>query len=784
MSLQAWYPLNGNINNYGVGRLQPIVSTTPSYVKGKLCDNAMSVGGFYWSAEQAASILNNKAISFAFWIYPINTTSGQIFGTSGMTPPNNRKFAIFAYPSGNDLHLSWQNEDSGTFVGGAWNGVFPSNKWTHCCITYNNPNGVIYINGNQYTTFSGASSSSSFAYSTQVIHSSANRYLQDFRVYDHCLSPREVKEIAQGLVFHYPLNNGNNTNMLSNSYKLNGKANATDATFGFPYCSGDNVSGTSYKDIISWGGFTVSPNEVYTVSFYARSSTSKQLITYFYNNTSGVVQVTNIKSSAGDNKAGTDGNCTLNLTPQWKKFWVTWTFNSSGTAAAKTLLFRLPAGSKADVALVKLERGNIATPYGLAPNEIGDTLIEKDHSGFNNHAKRSAILDYVSTRDSRYSNATKFGGKYIRNESTFSTQGWTDFTMSAWVNPTTYHSERSCVIIGGMYLTISSGGKVSTYCYGKSPEGYHYGATTIPLNTWTHIAAVWNGAQGYHKIYVNGVEDFSIACTGSVATNFATQKEIGAETSGASRIFSGAIADARIYATALSATDIKTLYESAMALVGNGQFRAYEFNEEPDVSNLKMSKTGSVKAADISEIGYLGGMKVKTLPDGSAWARIHWLDVTNTKSWFTQDEVDYCDLPNRFSRMGVVDHFKQNNNTYEFMLTYPRLSTNYNRWSQTSSPNSDTVTGLNKIVTASGWSHYGGIRKNGSACVYNCDTGSTWYAPIGQKQTWTDTQYIPAADGSSQTETELWVRIDNLPNLDKISMLNNEHLQAFNIYEF
>ena len=45
-----------------------------------------------------------------------------------MSANNNRKFAIFAYPNGNDLHLSWMNDTaSTTFVGGVWSGVFPVN---------------------------------------------------------------------------------------------------------------------------------------------------------------------------------------------------------------------------------------------------------------------------------------------------------------------------------------------------------------------------------------------------------------------------------------------------------------------------------------------------------------------------------------------------------------------------------------------------------------------------------------------------------------------------------
>jgi len=52
------------------------------------------------SAANAASILNNQEFSFACWIYvnadAVDTTKrAMLFGTSGMTAPNNRKFSIF-----------------------------------------------------------------------------------------------------------------------------------------------------------------------------------------------------------------------------------------------------------------------------------------------------------------------------------------------------------------------------------------------------------------------------------------------------------------------------------------------------------------------------------------------------------------------------------------------------------------------------------------------------------------------------------------------------------------
>jgi hypothetical protein len=50
-------------------------------------------------------------------------------------------------------------------------------------------------------------------------------------------------------------------------------------------------------------------------------------------------------------------------------------------------------------------------------------------------------------------------------------------------------------------------------------------------------------------------------------------------------------------------------------------------------------------------------MKTKTLGDGSAWARIHWLDVSKIPTFFTTAEVNECIAPNRYSQMQHVDKF-------------------------------------------------------------------------------------------------------------------------------
>ncbi len=178
---------------------------------------------------------------------------------------------------------------------------------------------------------------------------------------------------------------------------------------------------------------------------------------------------------------------------------------------------------------------------------------------------------------------------------------------------------------------------------------------------------------------------------------------------------------------------------------------------------MSINKNGIITSYNFSNLAPVHEMQTKILDDGSVWARIYWLDFTNSTDGFGNAEavVKCLNEKNRYSRMGIVDEFVSTDGIYEFMLTYPSLSnTLYNRWTQTSSPNAATVTGFTAITTA--WNaHNYGIRKNGSSTVYNCSTGTTWYAAIGQYSIYQSVG-IPAADGSNQKSTELWVRIDNL----------------------
>ena len=186
------------------------------------------------------------------------------------------------------------------------------------------------------------------------------------------------------------------------------------------------------------------------------------------------------------------------------------------------------------------------------------TLYDVSGFGYNLSKFGNANVSYTSNTP-RYRIATSVGTASNSGYSlSVATQGGTSVaTLSAWVYETARSGgDRDLVINNGRYITIKSTGVLSTYAYGKSPAGYHDGTTVIPLNTWTHLAVVWD--DNYVYGYINGVQDFKIACTGNF-TSMANTYLLGEPNN--TRTFHGYVSDVRFYSTAFSADDILALYQ-------------------------------------------------------------------------------------------------------------------------------------------------------------------------------------------------------------------------------
>ena len=130
-----------------------------------------------------------------------------------------RKWSLYLYPDNTTLH-SWgcQKDDDTNIQNGngsfALKGVLKESTWNHVCVAHDLDYEYVYINGILKSKIKWDSNGTfTFDIDTSIIedyHSSGGSSiykLNDFRIYDNCLTQLEVSEIAKGLMLHYSFEN-------------------------------------------------------------------------------------------------------------------------------------------------------------------------------------------------------------------------------------------------------------------------------------------------------------------------------------------------------------------------------------------------------------------------------------------------------------------------------------------------------------------------------------------------------------------------------------------------
>jgi len=170
-----------------------------------------------------------------------------------------------------------------------------------------------------------------------------------------------------------------------------------------------------------------------------------------------------------------------------------------------------------------------------------------------------------------WNSSGKIGGAYSfgasSNREYIQTISITDIdynlTLSAWVHPKKYPSERSTIILGSgaYYLSLANDGSLQAYWYGRNPAGYHSsGAGTVQLNSWSHVLVVWNNSMV--NLYVNGILKKTVAVS-SQPGNTASSVIVGAENTG--RQFNGSIDEVQVFNRSLTPEQIFVIYQAGLA---------------------------------------------------------------------------------------------------------------------------------------------------------------------------------------------------------------------------
>ena len=137
----------------------------------------------------------------------------------------------------------------------------------------------------------------------------------------------------------------------------------------------------------------------------------------------------------------------------------------------------------------------------------------------------------------------------------------TGMTLEAWVYPTVQPSgwrtvitkETSGGVVYYLHAGSSSSNRPATGVLVAGGERILYGGSRLPANTWTHLAATYDGSV--QRLYINGVQVASRNQTGPIAVSNGAVRIGGNAVWG--EFFQGRIDEVRIYNRALSAAEIQ-----------------------------------------------------------------------------------------------------------------------------------------------------------------------------------------------------------------------------------
>ncbi len=250
-------------------------------------------------------------------------------------------------------------------------------------------------------------------------------------------------------------------------------------------------------------------------------------------------------------------------------------YNRALTESEITTLYEKGAGRNI-ASSQTLQRGsNLAS--GLMGHWTFDgpdfTTIVADVSGNNNNGYVNLVATSTAKTNGKLGQALNLDGSTsfvkVADNSTLDMTG-SSVTQAAWVywNGTTaqpaqkiFSKQGSSNPWTGQYLLqLGNGGGEGMVVTQIGTNTTIVGVTRIATSTWAHVASVHDAAADTTVIYVNGAVDQTSTGQTTTITNQDGPLDIGRGDPFANAQFNGAIDDARLYNRALSADEIKQLY--------------------------------------------------------------------------------------------------------------------------------------------------------------------------------------------------------------------------------
>ena len=611
MSLRVWLPLTKDLSNNGLSEYDiGMFRGTETY-------NANGKLGKCFYANGVNTIKVYKIIpdfykytgySLCAWFY-IEARNTVHSGSGIISAGNwNNQVLNLAVSDWSTDHYT-KLRVSGTSWGYTYNYNFNLNTWYHVVVSSDGVKTYAYVNGTLIgDTVTGFLPSS--IEGNDICIGGATYYngmqffgrINDVRIYDHALSPKEVSEIAKGLVTHYTLGDKPCDNLLkysrvtSKNQALLGSTVSGAWTSKLTIVNKDGYDSYYYPTDQSstwfasgfWYNASLEANTTYTYSAWVYFTASAS-----FNFTSlGHFQVYNASSTASD-KSHEDIASARIYEPStiqantWTKIRLTFTTNSLANSSFQIYPRYAINANVGDLYFrdCKLEKGDKPTYW--IPNYADieyplmgyDSTIIYDSSGYNYHGTKSG--DITNNSDTpRYSASTQF----VDNTSTvtitpcFSVgQTMAELSASTWFKTNTLNSTAPNLWSLGenAFARIRLANATSLWYYirvGSTQVSATFAAgKTLTDDTWHHVVLTFK--NGVVTVYLDSIQigttDHSATATYLTCNSAGTTWHLGGYTATAEKL-RGSLSDFRLYTTCLSADAVKQLYNTPVSIANNG----------------------------------------------------------------------------------------------------------------------------------------------------------------------------------------------------------------------
>lgn len=592
MSLLVWLPLDGDLRNLGASDIQPLLMGTGiTYSAGKI-GNAATFPNNSNSCIYMPG-LKQQIFSWCCWFKcdgEGSSSSQRILSEGRDTGSIGTN--IYLSKAGTTLSYSTHKK--------IWSTTIALNTWYHICLTCDESNIRFYINGElknttAYTEDSDYAQSNdhfvigkmAYSYTNSSNYFPFNGQINDVRIYDHCLSLAEVKEISQGLIVHYSLE-GSNQNYLQNS-------NFTNGVTSWYTVNSSTITTTQIDDINVGTGTKGTSNSIIgqtsTLDYTANSLIDISISVDVYVKESGTFSVGNWITSTAvagwQTMSGSRKNhLSMELSPGWNKISTTLR-NATQQYSGKVITAFGYTGTTFYITNVKLEVS--AKPTNWVPHvndalffNLGyDSSVVEDMSGYGHNGSMIGRIEAMADSP-RYKTSLNFPANDSGIE--ISSMSMNIFnngnTIAFWIKPSGEDGQRSvyCSSYSGTSYSIekTTSNKLRIWWAG-SPDVYA-SKLTINDNEWQHIAIVKTEDKQSLLLYKNGEYIETLSNTFSDKEWSGTYR-LGRDARTDDTAYIGQMSDFRIYCTPLLDNDIKLLYNTSVKVNKLGGMHSFALEE-------------------------------------------------------------------------------------------------------------------------------------------------------------------------------------------------------------